>query len=260
MNISVVIITKNEEANIERCLKSVVWADEIVVVDSDSTDRTVEIARQYQARVFTVVFKGYGPAKQEAVKQSTGEWILSIDADEEVTPALAREIREKLANPGDIDGFFVKRRTNFLGRWIYHCGWYPDPILRVFRKANGNFNDAVVHEKVEVRGRTGCLKGELLHYSYPDLESYLRRFNRYTTLGAEAAYEKGRRTGWFDLVLRPPVSFIAHFISRQGFRDGVEGFMVSVLSATAVFVKYAKLRHIQKQKQISEMLTDAKED
>ena len=255
-----VIITKNEEANIERCLKSVRWADEIVVVDSHSTDRTVELAREYGAKVFTVPFAGYGPAKREAVKQATGEWMLSIDADEEVTPELAREIREVLVNPGDNDGFYVKRRTNFLGRWIYHCGWYPDPILRVFRKSRGNFNDAVVHEKVVVSGRTGRLKGELLHYSYPDLESYLQRSDRYTTLGAEVAYKKGRRCGWFDLVLRPPVSFIAHFVTRQGFRDGMEGFMVSVLSAAAVFVKYAKLRHLQKKKQISEVITDVQKD
>ena len=247
MSLSVVVITKDEENNIERCLKSVDWADEIIVVDSDSTDRTVELARQQRARVFKTQWKGYGPAKREAVNHAAGEWVFSIDADEEVTPELAMEIREVLSNADDIAGFYIKRRTNFLGRWIYHCGWYPDPVLRLFRKSQGNFNEAIIHEKVELQGRIDYLKEELLHYSYPNLESYLHRFNRYTTMGAQVAFEKGRRVRWFDLVMRPPISFITHFVSRQGFRDGMEGFMISVLSAVAVLVKYAKLRYMQQQ-------------
>jgi len=157
------------------------------------------------------------------------------------------ELREVLSNADDIAGFYIKRRTNFLGRWIYHCGWYPDPVLRLFRKSQGNFNEAIIHEKVELQGRIDYLKEELLHYSYPNLESYLHRFNRYTTMGAQVAFEKGRRVRWFDLVMRPPISFITHFVSRQGFRDGMEGFMISVLSAVAVLVKYAKLRYMQQQ-------------
>ncbi|MEA2030187.1 MAG: glycosyltransferase family 2 protein [candidate division Zixibacteria bacterium] len=260
MSLSVVIITKNEELNIERCLNSVKWADEIVIVDSDSTDRTVEFARRFGARVYTTEWRGYGPAKREAVNYAKGDWILSVDADEEVTHDLGEEIRNTLENLNDTDGYYVKRRTNFLGRWIYHCGWYPDPVLRLFRKSKGNFNEAVIHEKVEVKGKVGHLKGELLHYSYPDLECYLKRFNRYTTIGAQVAFEKGRRARWFDLVMRPPASFITHFISHQGFKDGMEGFLVSALSAAAVLVKYAKLRHMQKQQINKRAKMDDKEN
>ena len=247
MALSVVLITKNEEANIERCLASVAWADELVVIDSQSTDDTVKIATRCGARVFSPMWRGYGPAKQEGVNQASGDWILSIDADEVVSPELAEEIRAVLSNRTDRVGFYIPRKTEFLGRWILHCGWYPDHLLRLFRKSDGRFNDAVVHEKVVVEGATGFLRGHLLHYSYPDLEHYLRKFNTYTTLGAEEAYRTGKKAGWSDLVIRPPVAFIKHYISKQGFRDGMQGFVLSVLSAMAVLTKYAKLWHKQRQ-------------
>jgi len=242
--LSVVIITRNEENNLPRCIESVKFADEIVVVDSGSTDRTQQIAESMGARFFTKTWAGYGPAKQEGVNRATGEWILSIDADEEVTAELADEIREVVATENSANGYYIPRRTNFLGRWIYHCGWYPDPVLRLFRKSRGRFDEAVVHEKATIDGQAGRLKGELLHYSYPDLESYFKKFNRYTTMGAEKAYQEGRRSGWFDIVIRPPVSFVKHYVTRQGFRDGMEGFTLSVFSSLAVMVKYVKLRHL----------------
>ncbi len=243
-SLSVVIITCNEEANIGRCLKSVAWADEIIVVDSGSTDDTREIAGEMGAAVYDLEFEGYGPAKAYGVTKATSRWVLSVDADEAVSPELAAEIREVLDRDTAEIGFDMPRRTNFLGRWIYHCGWYPDRILRLFRRDRGGFNDARVHESISVEGAVGHLKGELLHYSYPTLEHYLRKSNRYTTLGARQAFKRGRRTSWIDLVFRPPVSFISHFISRQGFRDGMEGLLISVLSAVAVLVKYAKLRDL----------------
>ena len=247
MALSVVVITKNEEANIERCLSSVEWADELVIIDSQSTDKTVEIATRFGARIFSPVWRGYGPAKQEGVDRATHEWILSIDADEVVEPTLAKEIQDVVASETDRAGYYMPRKTEFLGRWILHCGWYPDRLVRLFRKSKGRLSDAVVHEEVVVDGPVGYLSGHLLHYSYPDLEHYLRKFNTYTTLGAEEAFRAGRKAGWTDLVVRPPVAFIKHYISRQGFRDGVQGFIVSVLSATAVLVKYAKLWHKEKQ-------------
>ncbi len=247
MALSVVIITKNEEANIERCLSSVDWADELVVIDSQSTDKTVEIATRFGARIFSPVWRGYGPAKQEGVDRATHEWILSIDADEVVEPTLAKEIQDVVASETDRAGYYMPRKTEFLGRWILHCGWYPDRLVRLFRKSKGRLSEVVVHEEVVVDGPVGYLKGHLLHYSYPDLEHYLKKFNTYTTLGAEEAFRAGRKAGWADLVVRPPVAFIKHYISRQGFRDGVQGFIVSVLSATAVLVKYAKLWHKEKQ-------------
>lgn len=246
--LSAVIITKNEEANIRRCLESVKFADEMIVIDSSSTDKTVAIAQELGARVFTTDWKGYGAAKQEGVEKATGEWIISIDADEQIPSTLAQEIKNRIESSNGIAGFYVKRKTNFLGRWILHCGWYPDYVLRLFQKNKGRFDNAYIHEKVVTDGDVGYLSGELLHFSYPDLESYLTKFNSYTTMGAEEAHKQGRKAGWFDILIRPPVSFIKHYIANQGFRDGIEGFILSSLSATAVLVKYAKLRTMQKRR------------
>ena len=244
MGLSVVIITKNEEGNLGRCLDSVAFADEIIVVDSHSTDRTLEIAAAHDARICTTDWHGYGPAKRLGVDQATQEWVLSIDADEVVTPELAAEIEAIVASGDARNGFIIKRRTNFLGRWICHCGWYPDPVLRLFRRSKGNVNEAVVHEAVEVEGEVGRLDGELLHYSYPTMELYLAKSNIYTTLGAQEAFRRGRRARWYDLVFRPIASFITHYLVRQGFRDGIEGLIISVMSSAAVFTKYVKLRHL----------------
>ena len=248
--LSVVIIAKNEEKNIRRCLESVAWASEIVIVDSGSTDRTTEIAREYGANVFDRPWNGYGAAKKEAVNRAAGDWILSIDADEEVSPELKDEIQQILSGDLPHAGYFINRKTMFLGRWIKHCGWYPDYILRLFRKSKGDFNDAVVHEKVVVEGDTGYLKSDLLHYSYPSLEDYFRKFSWYTTLGAEEAARRGVKAGWFDIVVKPVLSFVSHYVLRQGFRDGLEGFMVSVLSSISVMVKYAKVREINRSEKV----------
>ena len=251
--ISAVIITKNEEANIGRCLGSVAWVDEIIVVDSGSDDDTRLIATEAGALVYETVWNGFGPVKAFGVDKATSQWILSVDADEVVSPQLASEIQELLVNGADHHGFDMPRKTNFLGRWIHHCGWYPDRVLRLFLRAHGNFNDAPVHERVVLNGDIGHLSGELLHYSYPTLEHYLVKSNRYTTLGAQQALQDGRRAHWFDLVIRPPVSFLSHYISRQGFRDGLEGVLISVLSAVAVMVKYAKLRALQREQDKKEI-------
>jgi glycosyltransferase involved in cell wall biosynthesis len=244
--LSVVIIAKNEEETLPRCLDSVCWADEIVVVDNRSTDRTSQIARERGAIVCSIDWPGFGPAKQAGVERASGEWILSIDADEVVSDALADEIKRVTTDSRDFDGFSIPRRTNFLGRWIYHGGWYPDRVLRLFRKARGRFDDAVVHEKVLLEGAQGLLYGELLHYSFPSLEHYFIKFNRYTTLGAEEAQRLGRSASWFDIVIRPPVSFLGQYIVHLGFLDGIEGFLVAALSAMAVMVKYAKLRNLRR--------------
>ena len=242
--LSVVIITRNEEVNLPRCLESVKWADEIVIVDSASTDRTLEIAREYGARIFSPEWRGFGPAKQEGVERAEGEWILSVDADEVVVPELAHEIREATENSADIAGYYVPRRTQFLGRWIYHCGWYPDPVLRLFRKANGSFNDSVVHEKVELNGKVARLQHDLLHYSYRSLDSYFDKFNRYTTLAAVEAHRRGRCSGVNRIVFKPLACFIKHYVLKRGFLDGLEGLIISVLSSCYVMVKYAKLREL----------------
>lgn len=248
MSISAVIITKNEEANLRRCLESVKWVDEIVIIDSQSTDSTLEIAKEYTAKLYSPPWRGFGPAKKEGVARASGDWILSIDADEEVTPELADEIGRVIGSDRALMGYFISRKTKFLDRWILHCGWYPDIVLRLFQKQAGDFDEAMVHEKVHVKGWTGLLQSELRHYSFPSLEHYLQKSNLYTSLGAQEAFRKGDRANGFDIVIKPPVSFIKHYILKQGFRDGLEGFIISTLSAVAVLVKNAKLRELGKKK------------
>lgn len=254
-SLSVVIITKNEEANLRRCLESVAFADEIIVIDSQSTDRTLEIAREFGAECVLIEWTGYGPAKQEGVRRASKEWILNVDADEVVTPELAREIQSAIKSSDHIDGYSLGRRTEFMGRWIYHCGWYPDYVLRLFKKDSGNFDSAKIHEKVVLNdsndgnSRKGKLRGDLLHYCFTSMEQYLEKQNRYTSLGAMAAYKQGKRTGWFDLVLRPPISFISHYFFKTGFRDGLEGLIISFLSSVSVFLKYCKLYYLDHSKE-----------
>jgi len=245
--LSVVLITKNEESNIRRCLDSVQFADEIIVVDSGSTDKTVAIAESYRAKIFGHEWRGFGPAKQAGVEKASGDWILSIDADEEVTPELASEIKSKIENDNGTCGYYFKRKTKFLGRWILHCGWYPDYVLRLFQKEKGRFDNAIVHEKVVTDGPVNYLNSELLHYSYPDLEHYLIKFNRYTTMGAEEEFRKGRKTKLSDIAIKPAAAFVKHYLIKQGFRDGTEGFVLSFLSSMSVMVKYAKLRLLWKE-------------
>lgn len=247
-----VMITHNEEANLARALRSVSWADEIIVVDSGSTDRTREIATSFGAKVFDVDWKGFGPAKQAAVERASGDWLFSLDADEEVTVELAEEIKRVVREESEFAGYSIPRKTSFLGRWILHCGWYPDPVLRLFRKGSGRFDDALVHERVILTGKEGRLRGEIMHYSYPNLTVYLEKLNRYTSLGAEEAWRSGKRATWFDIVGRPPVAFIKYYVSKRGFLDGLEGFVLCVLSGVSVLVKYAKLQHLGRGKEWNE--------
>ncbi|MBK7141275.1 MAG: glycosyltransferase family 2 protein [bacterium] len=248
--LSVIMITLNEEANLARALSSVNWADEIVVVDSGSTDRTVEIAQSFKAKVFQSAWEGFGRAKQSAADHATGEWLLSLDADEEISPALAIEIKQVISSADSYPGYSLPRKTMFLGRWILHCGWYPDHVLRLFKRSAGRFDTALVHERVLLQGDEGRLTGEILHYSYPNLELYLEKLNRYTTLGAEESWREGKRANWFHVVVKPPIAFFKHYISKRGFLDGLEGFILCALSAMSVMVKYAKLRHMGRKKEI----------
>ena len=248
--ISAVIITKNEELNIARCLEALSWVDEIIIVDSRSDDKTVEIAERYNAKVIAIDWIGYGPAKQEAVKHTTHDWVLSVDADEVVTPELADEIKSVLSQENTADGYLMPRKTNFMGRWINHSNWYPDFILRFFNKTKGGFNANLVHEAIEIAGPKAYLKNDLLHYSYPTLDEYFRKSNIYTRMGAQDLYAKGVKAGFFGICIKPIAAFIKHYFLKKGFLDGVEGFLISFLSAIAVMVKYAKLRELMKQKDI----------
>ena len=240
--LSVLVITKNEEHNIVDCLESVKWADEIVVVDSGSDDKTVELARRYSQKVYVKPWEGYAASKNFALEQCMGDWILWLDADERVTGALGDEIQSILEQRvTDSVGFEVSRKAFFLGKWIRHCGWYPGYVLRLFRRGSGRWSDKKVHEHLELEGKTGKLKSDLLHYTDPNLWHYFDKFNRYTTLAAEELAGKGEPFQLSQLMVRPVWLFVRMYFLKSGFQDGVQGFILCALSSCYVFTKYAKL-------------------
>jgi glycosyltransferase involved in cell wall biosynthesis len=240
--LSVITITLNEERNITDCLRSVTWADEIIVVDSGSTDRTVELARQFTRRVYGVEWKGYGAARNHALELATGEWILWLDADERVPDRLADEIRRIIGiEDHTVSGYSVARRAYFLGRWIRHCGWYPSRVTRLFRRTRGKFNERRVHESIMVDGRIERLNNDLLHHTDPSLYHYFTKFNRYTSLAAEDMKSSGITFSLSDILLRPPYVFLKMYVLRLGFLDGMHGLILSLVSSAYVFVKYTKL-------------------
>ena len=240
--VSVLIITRNEERNIAACLESVSWATERVVVDSGSTDATMEIARRYTDKVFFHEWQGYGEAKNFALARCTQPWVLWLDADERVTMELASEIQALLTTNPSVNAYSVARRAYFLGTWIRHCGWYPGYVTRLFRRENGRFSEHRVHEELIIEGDVKRLNNDLLHYTDNDLEHYFNKFNDYTTLAAQELIEQGKRPSMCDLLLRPPFTFLRMYVLRAGFLDGIHGLMLCALSAFYVFVKYAKAR------------------
>lgn len=242
--VSVIIITYNEEKNIKRCLSSIDWVDEIVVVDSQSTDDTKKIASEFTQRIFDVKWEGFGKTKDFAKDEASHQWILSLDADEVVTQDLKEEIQNITKSEDSLNGYYIPRKSNFLGKWIKHGGWYPDYVLRLFKKDKAKFIDSVVHERAEVNGRIGYLKNALLHYTDPNFDHYLEKLNRYTSLGAEELFRKGKRAKLFDLILRPLAVFFKMYFVKKGFLDGLSGFILAVSSAFHVFSKYVKLWHL----------------
>jgi len=253
-SLSVIVITKNEERNIRECLESVGWAGEIVVVDAGSTDRTVELAKRVTPKVFVDAWKGYGAARNEALTHCVNEWVLWLDADERVTPALAGEITSVIASPAvHVVGYEVPRAAYFLGKWIKHCGWYPGHVVRLFRRGAGRFTEDKVHERLEVDGQIGRLKSDLLHFTDPNLFHYFEKFNRYTSLAAEELLGQRRKFRFTQLLLRPAWVFIRMYIVRRGFLDGIQGFILSLLSSFYVFVKYAKLWELSRSDERSKL-------
>ena len=247
MILSVVIITHNEEANIGRTLASVqsLIADgrgEIIVVDSGSTDRTVEFARSHAAKVFVEAWKGYAAQKNSAIDKAAGDWILSLDADEEVEAELGAEIKGLLTGVSAAAGYWIPRKNEFLGRWVRHGGFWPDPKMRLFRKGAAIFENRAVHEDAHLtQGVPGKLKGALLHHSYPTLADYIDHMNRYSSLGAEIVAAKGRlRFSFFNIVVRPVATFMYNYFFRLGFLDGREGLLLHLYHAVYVSWKYAK--------------------
>jgi glycosyltransferase involved in cell wall biosynthesis len=245
--LSVITITLNEERNIEACLESVRWADEIIVLDSGSTDRTVQLARRFTKKVFSVKWKGYGANRNIGLDRAKCEWVLWLDADERVTPELSEEIQEILRRDDpEIAGYAVARRAYFLGRWIRHCGWYPSRVTRVFRRAKARFTENLVHEELRVNGTIVPSRHDLVHYTDPDLQHYFQKFNLYTSLAARDMHAAGRRFSLVALLVRPPFTFIKMYLLRLGVLDGLQGFVLCVLSSAYVFVKYAKLWELTK--------------
>jgi glycosyltransferase involved in cell wall biosynthesis len=250
-SLSVILITLNEEHNIRACLQSVRWADEIIVVDAESKDSTAAIAREFTDKVFVIPWQGYAANKSFAVAQAHNEWVFWIDADEVVPEALADEIMAVIRADAGYDGYEVARKAYFLGRWIKHCGWYPGYVLRLFRRSKGRFNENRVHEGVTLDGPRGRLRNSLDHYTDRDLEHYMWKFNRYTSLAAEELVAKGHHSGVGAFLFRPLHAFIKMYILKRGFLDGVEGLMLCLLSANYVAAKYAKvweLSHCNKSK------------
>lgn len=235
------IITRNESAHIAAAIESVSFADEILVVDSESTDDTAAIARRYASRVIVRPWPGYVAQKNFAAAEASHDWILSIDADERVSPALAAEIQALMQDGPGAAGYRVPRVTWHLGRWLRSTDWYPDRQLRVYDRRRARWAGRLVHESVHADGPVRDLRGELLHYAYRDIAHHLQTMDRYTTLAARQMYEDGRRAGWIDVLVRPRLAFFRNYILRGGFRDGMPGLIVSMMNAQYVGLKFAKL-------------------
>lgn len=241
MPVTATVITLNEAAHIQACVAALAWADEVIVVDSGSTDGTADLARAAGARVIEREWPGYSAQKDFAAAQALHDWIVSVDADERVTPELAAEIRTAVAQPGQHVGFRVPRITFHLGRWIRTTDWYPDSQLRVYDRRHAGWKQRRVHESVTARGPVGQLTHDLQHYAYRDLAHHHETMQRYTTLAAQQMYEDGRRASVFALLLHPPAAFLRNYVLKRGFMDGAPGLIISAMNAHYVFLKFAKL-------------------
>ncbi len=239
--ITVLIPTYNEENNIRDCLESVKWADDIFVVDSFSTDSTLEIAREYTNHIVQHEYVNSATQKNWAIPQAQNDWIMVIDSDEQVTPELRSRIQDILENGTKYDGFRIKRMTTFFGKLIHHCGWHTDYLVRLWRRGKGHYKDLEVHADVIVDGEVGTIDEYFLHHTYTSFPQYLEKFGRYTTWAANDLYKQGKRASISNLTIRPLWCFIHMYIIRRGFLDGKYGLVLCVLAAFYVFMKYAKL-------------------
>jgi glycosyltransferase involved in cell wall biosynthesis len=244
--LSVTVITRNEAADIGDALASVSFADEIVVVDACSTDETVAIAKRHTDRVIVRDWPGYIDQKNYAASMARHDWILSLDADERVTPDLASEIRSLMSGAPREMAYRIPRVTFYLGRWIRTTDWYPDYQLRLYDRRAAQWIGRYVHEAVAVRGEIGRLRGELQHYAYRDISDHLETIDRYTTYAARQMHEAGRKTGLLQIAGHPPLAFLRNYLAHGGIRDGVAGLIISALNSYYVFLKFAKLWELQR--------------
>lgn len=250
--LSVVIIAFNEAAQISRCINSVQGlADEILVIDSGSSDETVSICLSLGARVIHQPFLGYIEQKNFATEKAENEWVLSLDADEALSPELIESIRETMNAP-QFDGYYLNRLTNYCGYWVRHSGWYPDKKIRLYLRSKGSWTGVNPHDRYDLIKGASCgnLTGDLLHYSYNTLSDHIRQIDRFSAIGAKALYLKGVRSSLLKLLYKPPARFIRHYIVWSGYRDGLTGLVIALNSAHAVFLKYLRLYFLQRGKTI----------
>jgi glycosyltransferase involved in cell wall biosynthesis len=238
--LSVILITKNEATNIRACLESVEWADELIVVDSGSIDDTVTIARAMGAKVYELNWPGFGPQKNRALGYATGDWVLSIDADERVTPELRSELQQVMYEER-ADGYFCPRLSQFCGAFVRHSGWYPDYVLRLFRRGKGRFSDSLVHESVQLEGRSEKLRSPLLHYSYLNAADVERKVEHYSTAAAQQMHAAGKNAGLMRAALSASWAFVRTWVIRLGVLDGSTGWGIARMNARTTWLKYRKL-------------------
>jgi len=250
MTLSVVIITKNEQTAIRRCLESVAWADEIVVLDSGSDDETARLAKECGAKVHTVAdWPGFGPQKNRALDLATGDWVLSLDADEWVTPGLRAEIERAMTTSAGNSAYKMPRLSSYCGRFMRHSGWWPDHVTRLFRRGQARFSDDLVHERLIVNGPVGALREPLQHEAIRDLDDALRKMNAYSTAGAQMQLKRGRRASLAGAVWHGAWTFFRTYVLRAGFLDGREGFMLAVSNAEGTYYRYLKLMLLTEKKE-----------
>ena len=245
--LAVAIITKNEEENIRQCLQSIAFAAQIILVDSGSTDATLRIAAEFGCEIYSEAWRGFGPQKQLAIDKCHQPWILVLDADERIPPDTA-DIIKKIVTDSNVKeaGFSFPRNNYFQGRWIKHAGWWPDRIIRLFRKEAGRMTTAIVHESVEVQGTAGMLDVAIEHYTESRLSKIIQKIDKYSTLGAEAAFREGKSSSTFSAFMRAFFTFIQGYFLRGGIFDGMPGLTLAVTDSVNKFFKYAKLNEIEK--------------
>ena len=239
--LSVVIITKNEEKNIQACLDSVKWVDEIVVVDSGSMDNTVKICTENDCKIIESEWLGFGLTKQLAVDSASNNWILSLDADERVSEELKLTIKEILSSDDLAQGYRMNRNSFYLGKLIRYSGWQHDHPLRLFNRKHGRFNEKIVHESVQINGEIKFIKEAILHFPYPDLNTHIDKINCYSSLGAQKLYEQNRHVSLLGAIIRGILKFKKMYFLKLGVLDGLNGFILAIISAFGVSLKYFKL-------------------
>ncbi len=242
IKLSVFIPVLNEEDKIAAAVESVAWAEETVVVDTGCTDRTMDIVRKYGCRTETLAFNGFGHLRNACVQMCSHDWVLSLDADERITPELQREIVATIVNDNTLDAYFIPRRNFFMGRWIKHCGWYPDYCQpKLFRKEALTYRNDMVHEGFDIHGRVGYLKHDILHYSFRNLSQVITKIDRYSTLGMQKFVQQGKQASMFSALLHGIAAFLRIYLLKRGFLDGWPGFTIALNTFESTFYRYAKL-------------------